>query len=257
MSSVDVFVPRTAPGRATLSISAKTCCFSASSSNTASMITSAVSKPSSVELRMDAAEPILTMSAVNRPRVTEVVVIAADRIEPAIEGLLGRVVERTSRPAFAHAMAMPLPIVPAPMMARAAPVPPFTSLGMPGIFSPPARRRRRGSAPSPVRCERTSRKSAVSRAQPFAEGQAGGRFDCLDRHQRRRLVWLDFLRRRPCRREQRRVDLRRAELVAALAGFPMRSARRRDPFGKLDRTVEKIAVDHFVDDAVASGHPAR
>ena len=53
-----------------------------------------VSKPSSVELRMDAAEPIAApCPAVNRPRATDVVVVAPDRSDARVEGLLGRVVE--------------------------------------------------------------------------------------------------------------------------------------------------------------------
>ena len=157
----------------------------------------------------------------------------------------------TSRPAFAHAIAMPPPIVPAPMMRDAMRPVGGVDVGRHrrDLGRPPARRRRRGSAPWPARTHALEEQLPLA-AAASRERQRAWRLR-WPRRPSAAPVWcgLIFAASRACRREQRRVDCSacRACRVRSLVfgcGPPRRTARR-----ERHRAVEEIAVDHRVDQA--------
>jgi hypothetical protein len=76
----------------------------------------------------------------------------------------------TSRPAFVQAMAMPPPIVPAPMMPTRRTGAPLTSFGRSGILLTARSAKKTWMSALAGSVRTTSRNSAVSRAQPSANG---------------------------------------------------------------------------------------
>ena len=90
MSSVDVLVASSAPGRATASSCASTSFLSAMLSNTASMITSALSKPRVPHLCRDPADALGRRLGREAPLLHRAVVVLADGGHRPVEaGLLG------------------------------------------------------------------------------------------------------------------------------------------------------------------------
>ena len=82
----------------------------------------------------------------------------------------------------------------------------------------------------------------------LVERQRRRRFDRVDDLQRRHLVAPGLRRQLPCRREQRRVLVRRAQVLRALAGLA--DARRHaDVARETDRALDEIAVDDAIDQA--------
>ena len=125
----------------------------------------------------------------------------------------------TGMPALAKHMAMPPPMVPAPITAARLISRGFTSLGQVRRPSPPrARRRRDGAAPSIGRPTRSSTNSSRSRFSASSNGIDSAFAHGLQARHRRRVEparalgrWRDHIRRRL------RIGARRGELVVAVA----------------------------------------
>ncbi|KFJ70817.1 hypothetical protein DK45_4624 [Bordetella bronchiseptica] len=116
-SSVDVLVPRMAPGLRTRSSSRKTAHFTAMSSNTASMARSACAMP--------AISPVVATAATRCSACLDVSRLRAARrskcwhtcARPCASRSASTSCQITGRPASARQMTMPVPIVPAPTTA--------------------------------------------------------------------------------------------------------------------------------------------
>ena len=145
---------------------------------------------------------------------------------------------RTSSPAFAQAIAMPPPIVPAPTMATRA-TPPCPSAPMPPRPPPliPAARSAKNtwmSALAASDCDALAKQRRLA-IRALVKRQRRRRLDGLDRLERRHLVRPDLLRQAPRGRKQRRVVLRRAQSLRELRGAPRRHATGDQVFGKRER----------------------
>mmetsp|Transcript_975 Transcript_975/g.2366 ORF Transcript_975/g.2366 Transcript_975/m.2366 type:complete len:400 (+) Transcript_975:881-2080(+) len=117
MSIVDVFVERMQSLRHTCSSSANIFCFSPMSSSAASITMSARSKPSYVMVPLSRLMHCSYFSLVMRPFLTELMRFAATRCIPPSRNFWFTSFSTTSMPLRTHAVAIPLPMSPPPMMA--------------------------------------------------------------------------------------------------------------------------------------------
>ena len=158
------------------------------SSNTAS-ITMSASASAAVGRAGDQTEPLSTSSSRQAAALGGGLIILADRVEPALQRLL-----RWSRsmvtgmPALAKHMAMPPPMVPAPITAGALD---FARLHVLRQIRRPwplrVRRKRYAAAPSIVRRFSAARKVSRSRISASATGTSSVHAQCLDCFRRRML----------------------------------------------------------------------
>ena len=154
----------------------------------------------------------------------------------------------TDSPALAHAIAMPPPIVPAPTIATLAIGRAAVCGGSPAILPDARSAKKRWMSAFACSVSTHSKNSARSRSQPSSNGSDAAASIASTAFSGATWWRRVFAASCACRREQRRVLLRRAQVLRAFPGLA-HARRHANVAREADRPFDEIALDDAIDQA--------